>query len=231
MDFRGRMNQSSPRPSGTDASNDSFVQNTPTSSPPNKKPESFVSQKSSGAKFGSIIKIGFVIMLFAVAALLISTTSLIAFQGNKQMQAVNDKLYQAVFLNNGQVYFGKIADISGKTVDLRGIYYLQTSNASGSTTDTNSAPNVSLVKLGCELHAPTDRMIINTSQVLFWENITDNGKVAAAIKEYQTKNNGKLNCESASQNSTQQAPSTSSNTGATPGTGTTNTTNNTTKKP
>jgi hypothetical protein len=157
---------------------------------------------------------------------------------NSQEQAINKGTYQAVFLNNGQVYFGKIAHINPKSIDLGNIYYLQTSSTGQSTTQQQSSSSVSLVKLGCELHAPYDRMIINADQVIFWENIQNSSQVVKAIDAYNKQNGGKLNCDSTSQNSTQQAPSTSTSTGAssaTPAAGTTtpttSTSTGTTKKP
>ncbi|MGH7233984.1 MAG: hypothetical protein ACREF7_00865, partial [Candidatus Saccharimonadales bacterium] len=40
------------------------------------------------------------------------------------------------------------------------------------------------VKLGCELHAPYDQMVINMSQVTFWENLQSTGQVAKAVAQY-----------------------------------------------
>jgi hypothetical protein len=54
-------------------------------------------------------------------------------------------------------------------------------------TDKSAAanPQVSLAKLGSELHAPEDEMRINRDQILFWENLQDSGKVVQAIKNNQ----------------------------------------------
>lgn len=102
--------------------------------------------------------------------------------------------YQAVFLTNGQVYFGKLKSAGDRYLDLTDIYYLQvqqtvqpdnSKNASDSNSQQN--PKVSLAKLGSELHGPEDEMHINRDQVLFWENLTDNGKVVQAIKQNQNK--------------------------------------------
>ncbi len=96
--------------------------------------------------------------------------------------------YSAVFLTNGQVYFGKIYSV-GDSVDLRNIYYLQvnssTSNLQSGTAATPSAsPDISLVKLGNELHGPNDRMLINHQQVLFTESLKSDSKVVTAINNY-----------------------------------------------
>lgn len=90
--------------------------------------------------------------------------------------------YQAVFLAGGQVYFCKLSDVDDKYVRCDGIYYLQVQQ-SVQPADSKSAqqPQVSLAKLGSELHAPEDTMLINRDQILFWENLQDSGKVVQAI--------------------------------------------------
>jgi hypothetical protein len=96
--------------------------------------------------------------------------------------------YQAVFLTNGQVYFGKVSNVNSDYVDLGDIYYLQVQQSV--QPDANKAasaenPQVSLAKLGSELHGPEDQMKISREQILFWENLKDNSKVVEAIKKNQ----------------------------------------------
>jgi hypothetical protein len=100
--------------------------------------------------------------------------------------------YQALFLTNGQVYFGKLSNVDDKYVKLTDIYYLQVQQtvqpAQQQQQNANNAnPQVSLAKLGSELHGPEDTMLVNRDQVLFWENIKDDGKVVQAIKENANK--------------------------------------------
>ena len=150
--------------------------------------------------------VGVLVLLAVIAAVYFGISKILG--GNGASGAVQKDHYQAVFLNNGQVYFGHIKGVNKSTLDLRNIYYLQTNNG-GNTQDSNADNNVSLVKLGCELHAPYDQMIINRDQVIFWENIQDSSQVVKAIDQY-SKSNSKQNCSQQSQNSTQQAPATGS---------------------
>lgn len=102
--------------------------------------------------------------------------------------------YQAVFLTNGQVYFGKLGHTEGQYLTLKDIYYLQVTTPpglQGSQQNTTAAQQqaqsqLSLVKLGNELHGPVDSMQINRDQVLFFEDMKDDGKVMQAIHQYQT---------------------------------------------
>jgi hypothetical protein len=94
--------------------------------------------------------------------------------------------WQAVFLSNGQVYFGQIKDENTDTIILRDIYYLQVTRAlqppEGNVEQQND--ELSLVKLGNELHGPEDEMFINRAHVLFIENLKEEGKVVRAIQRY-----------------------------------------------
>lgn len=102
--------------------------------------------------------------------------------------------YQAVFLTNGQVYFGKISAHQGNYVELDDIFYLQVKPVlqQGDNTNSNNNTNaqaqkteLSLVKLGNELHGPLDRMMINRDQIVFIEDLKDDSKVTDAIHRFQ----------------------------------------------
>lgn len=95
--------------------------------------------------------------------------------------------YQAVFFTNGQVYFGKLHILSGSYVKLTNVFYLQAKEVDTSKvqeTSDKSNPSVELVKLGNEIHGPTDEMIINKDQILFFENLKADGKVGDSIAKY-----------------------------------------------
>lgn len=129
-------------------------------------------------------------ILVLMSVLLISALGLSLFANPKGFwqSAIKPNQYQAVFLTNGQVYFGKIRAINSGYVNLTNIYYLQAQQAvqpQASGSIPQNQPNLSLVKLGNEIHGPEDSMYIERSQVLFWENLKTDGKVAQAIDAYQ----------------------------------------------
>jgi hypothetical protein len=100
--------------------------------------------------------------------------------------------YQAVFLTNGQVYFGSLSNVESRYLKLSNIYYLQVTPVLQTTTpDGPEAPaptqqqQLSLVKLGNELHGPVDEMYINRDQVLFIEDLKEDGRVVQAIKDFE----------------------------------------------
>ncbi len=96
--------------------------------------------------------------------------------------------WQAVFLTNGQVYFGKVVKETSKNVVLRDIYYLQVTQplqTSGEQQQAAAQNELSLVKLGNELHGPKDEMRINGAHVLFVEDLKPDSRVVEAITNYK----------------------------------------------
>jgi len=87
--------------------------------------------------------------------------------------------WQAVFLTNDQVYFGKLKDLTAKYVTLDKIFYLRV--ASPLQQGATGQPALNLVKLGAELHGPEDTMYIPKDRILFWENLRADSQVVQAI--------------------------------------------------
>ncbi|KKS43833.1 MAG: hypothetical protein UV05_C0019G0002 [candidate division CPR1 bacterium GW2011_GWA2_42_17] len=96
----------------------------------------------------------------------------------------NKKPWTAVFLTNGQVYFGHMSKTGGDVV-LKDIYYIQTNQAAAAANaQTQQQPNLSLVKLGNELHGPVDLMRINKQQIILTEEMKEDAQVVKSIYEY-----------------------------------------------
>ena len=94
----------------------------------------------------------------------------------------NQTDYQAVFMSNGQVYFGKYSN-GGSEAKLTDIYYLQVQQQI--QPEGEQKPDVKLVKLGNEIHGPRDEMRINPDQIVFVEDLKEDGKVVTAIRAFQ----------------------------------------------
>jgi hypothetical protein len=139
-----------------------------------------------GGRRGPASLVGRLLTLIVVVAIAIG--AFLVYE-SKQPTAPDSSKYQAVFMTNGQVYFGKLTKLSSKYTELSKVYYLQVQQpvqpSTGAKTSSNS--QVSLTKLGNELHGPTDRMHISNDQVLFWEDLKDNSTVMKAIKNYENK--------------------------------------------
>lgn len=157
------------------------------------------------------LRVVWVVLLFSATALIVSMLALFYFGGANEGDSVDKSKQQAVFLTNGQVYFGKIKAINKQFVDLRGIYYLNVNqqvqpDQKNSAGQQQTQSSVSLVKLGCELHGPLDQMIINRDQVTFWENLKDDGQVAKAVAEWVKQNPNGQQCQTAAASNTTTKP-------------------------
>ena len=115
--------------------------------------------------------------------------------------------YQAVFLTNGQVYFGKIAKRDTDYPELTEVYYLRvTQKLQEPATATQAAEleervdeetviapvtapgrDLTLIKLGNELHGPMDKITLNRDHILFIEDLKEDSKIVAAIKEFKSR--------------------------------------------
>lgn len=102
--------------------------------------------------------------------------------------SIDGSKFQAVFLTSGQVYFGRMQILNDDYIKLTDVFYIQASTASGegeNPQDATASNDMQLIKLGSEVHGPEDAMIINRDQVLFYENLKSDGKVAQAIADYK----------------------------------------------
>ena len=139
------------------------------------------------------------VLLLAMVAIIVGLLAVyVAIGGAKGENKYVDKTkFQAVFLNGGQVYFGRIQSLNERFITIDNIYYLRVNQqVQPNQTDTSAASqDVSLAKLGCELHGPTDSMVINREQVLFWENLKSDGQVAKAVDAYVKANPQGQKCD------------------------------------
>jgi hypothetical protein len=168
------------------------------------RPRSYSSP--SPLPFGKIALVVLVVVIIAGLGWLVfekkemlKESSIVGSNGNSGAEAadnlkVDQGKYQAVFLNNGEVYFGKIQSHAGSYLELTDIYYvqvapvLQQGQEDKNNNDNKQQQNqISLVKLGGELHGPMDRMMMNKNMITYIEDLKDDSKVAQAIQDYKSK--------------------------------------------
>ena len=85
--------------------------------------------------------------------------------------------YQAVLLDNNQVYFGKISGLGTEYPVLTDVFYIQ----SRMNEQTKQTSNV-LLKRGKEWHAPK-KMRLNNSHIIMVEPVSKGSTVARLIEE------------------------------------------------
>lgn len=121
----------------------------------------------------------------AAGVLIIANLALIAvllttkfYSNRNNLDKIADpNSYQAIFLDNDQIYFGRFKNIGlSEYLLLTDVYYVKVNE--------NSVGQ--LVKLGqIEPHGPTNEMMINRDHILFWENMRSDSPVVKTIQNMQ----------------------------------------------
>jgi hypothetical protein len=90
-----------------------------------------------------------------------------------------DTPFQAILLDSGQVYYGKLSGLGTDYPLLRNVYYVQT------TTDqeTKQVNNI-LIRRGNEWHGP-ESTLLNARHIVLVEPVGQNSKVAQLIAEQE----------------------------------------------
>ena len=131
-------------------------------------------------KLTSRHKLGFFGVVTVVAAALISFLALQLFL--KPMR-VDPSGYQVISLVSGQVYFGKLKNIGGEYLYLEAPYVEQQVQAQEKNTDgSTKAAQTALIRVKDQVYGPQDMIAIKSDQVVFWQNLRADSKVAQAIK-------------------------------------------------
>ena len=123
-------------------------------------------------------------LFLPIVSILLLVIFLFVFFANRQNRSTP---YIAIFLDNGQVYFGKLRILDAATISLRNVYYIapDTTLPEEQAKTGTASGELSLIKLGNEIHGPKDEMIINRDHVLFWEELQTTSKVVDAILKHK----------------------------------------------
>lgn len=155
--------------------------------PFNNEPQN--SQVNGGRSIKSVINSLVLVIVVVFVAWLAFT--IVNKNSNNSFLSPNPDLYQAVFLANGEVYFGHITEKSEEALILEDIYYIKVTQGlqqlSPEGVPVEAPQQLNLIKLGEELHGPEDKMYIPINSVIYWENISADGQVATAIAEAQAQ--------------------------------------------
>lgn len=224
MDFSNR---------GSQLNNSSPTHDLNLNKPNNSLTSKMHSKGKSNNKWYRVIQSVLVLCVTVVIIGLLVFLAISDWSNSAESSYVQTNKLQAVFLNTGQVYFGNIKTINNNFLVLTNIFYLETSGSGSSTSGTSTSSSssnssngtVTLVKLGCEIHAPLDWMYINKTSVTFWENLSPSGQVSKAVATWEKENPNGQKCSDQSTAGT-SGQNTAQN--ATDNTGTTTSTNATT---
>ena len=93
------------------------------------------------------------------------------------LPSVGAARYQAVFLSNGQTYFGHLVDRIGPYVKVENAYYIQQTQTTADD-QSQQPPESKLIRRGNELHQPLPYILIPRTAILFVEDLRPDSAVA-----------------------------------------------------
>jgi hypothetical protein len=179
MDFANRGNRPSQAPQNQ-------------AGPSDDQPSQTFKPAGNSSRSGmNINKLTSLAMIFASTLLVLVLVLGLIFvnpsNGRSEEDLIATDKYQAVFLDSqdGQVYFGKLAVYNKDLYMLTDIYYVRVENPIQPQGTEAQQPNISLAKLGNELHGPQDYMFVARDKVLYWENLKNDGQVVTAITNFK----------------------------------------------
>lgn len=122
------------------------------------------------------------LLLSAVSVLVLAGLAFGVWRFRSSHALKLDTSYQAVLLDNGQLYYGKIQEEDSELTVLTDVYYIQHEVDA----PTKEVKNV-LIRRGNEWHAP-NRTVINTRHIVMIEPVTPGSKVADLITQLKSRN-------------------------------------------
>lgn len=131
-------------------------------------------------------------VIFAVLIVAIAVAGWMFWPNNQNVaMTIDSDKYQAVFLSNGQVYFGRLSVVNSDYMKLTNVYYLErqlTSDGEGTageeegeSTNPTGDNNFQLLKYSDVLYGSEDEMVISQDDIIRYENLRSDGVVAKAI--------------------------------------------------
>lgn len=125
-------------------------------------------------------KLGRNLVIIIAAVIVILLGAIIWWQFFSGQQRIMHDRYQAVHLQDGRVFFGKLQNTNGEFMTLLNPYYTDLKNSG------DQAPKqLSLIKVGDEVYGPERSVSVARSTVQYWENLRTDSKVIEAIKQRQ----------------------------------------------
>lgn len=157
---------------------------------PHPRPSSHRNTTKSSLNQKKLFVIGGVV---AVVVIIIVVVALCLPRNSSQTLAtIDSSKYQAVTLTNGDIYFGKLQVLSDQYMKMSDIYYLKPqTDSTAENKDAQGAvsQNFNLTKFTDVAFSPEDVMTIPKTQILHFENMQPDGKVAGLINQYKKAKN------------------------------------------
>jgi hypothetical protein len=131
-------------------------------------------KKPNNGKKGVALLVVGIIVLVAIIVFLVMTIFVSPARGDN---------WYAVFLSNGQTYFGQISKQNSDLIVLKKVHYLQMQQVPPLEEGQEPESQLSLMSVKDELHSPEDEIQINRDHVLYTQKLREDSQVITGIKE------------------------------------------------
>ena len=121
-----------------------------------------------------------------VAAVLVAVAVVIggrAWQEGWPPFGPTDDEWTGVFITNGQAYFGHYYAAPGEDAILRDVYYVLQTQLQSQDPSQPAQRQLTLQRLGSEIHGPQPEMRISKKQILFTERLRPDSPLVASIRQ------------------------------------------------
>jgi len=147
-----------------------------------KRSEPLVSKgKAANGKKGLVLLIVGIIVLIAIIVFLVMTIFVSPVKGST---------WYGVFLANGRTYFGHIVKQNSQTIVLQDVYYLQVQQVEPTEGGAEPPqPQISVVSIEADIHAPENEMQINLQHVLYVQKLAEDSQIISTIKQLKEQPN------------------------------------------
>lgn len=129
---------------------------------------------------------GFRRVVLVVVAVLVAAglgTAAYAWQEGYPPFGPSDDQWSGVFLTNGQAYFGHFYAAPGDYARLREVYYVLATQLQPADPKIPVQTQLSLQRLGGEIHGPKPEMRLSKQQILFIEDLRADSPVVQTIAQ------------------------------------------------
>ena len=142
-------------------------------------------QRSATKQSGGSLWFRWIVTILLVVLVGIAGWWAYSRQQNVDFLIEEDK-FQAVFLSNGQVYFGRLSAVNDRYMQLTNVFYLERQITAGAEAEATTEPsgndnNFQLLKYSDVLYGSDDLMVISRDDIIRYENLNPNGVIARAI--------------------------------------------------
>lgn len=131
--------------------------------------------------------------IIAGIVVLLALVSWFVFSGMRSSGTfIESSKYQAVFLTNGDRFFGKLERVDDHQLRLTEVFFIESTTEGENPSTQSEQSDESVTRLiplvEQSMYGPEDEMIINQEQVLFFLNLKSDSRVSQLITEYKSSN-------------------------------------------